>query len=357
MERESAICFGCKREFASNEITHFCNASFCPDCLELETAVCAECGSREWTGDLEYAGDNGYCSSCAERRLVRCDCCGRWIERENALGSKPYICESCCTVEQYEPAIHEYGYKPMPVFHGEGPRFFGVELEIDGGGESGSNAKALLEIANAEAENLYCKHDGSLACGFELVTHPMSLAYHETVMPWAGLLLAADSMGYTSHDADTCGLHIHISRAAFGGSEAEQDAAIARLLWFFEKNWRELLVFSRRTEEQLEQWAQRYGLTEHPSELLESAKGRGERYAAVNLVNTSTVELRIFRGTLKLKTLIAALQLADSLIDLVCGTSDRSIKSLSWQSFAHSIEKSELKGYLIERGLVSEVTD
>ncbi len=133
MERESAICFGCEREFASNEITHFCNASFCPDCLELETAVCAECGSREWTGNLEYVDDNAYCASCAERRLVRCGCCGRWIERENALGSKPYICESCCTAEQYEPAIHEYGYKPMPVFHGEGPRFFGVELEIDGG--------------------------------------------------------------------------------------------------------------------------------------------------------------------------------------------------------------------------------
>ena len=48
-------------------------------------------------------------------------------------------------------------------------------------------------------------------------------------------------MGYTSHQAGTCGLHAHISRAAFGQTEAEQDAAIARVLFFVEKHWDEIL--------------------------------------------------------------------------------------------------------------------
>ena len=71
-------------------------------------------------------------------------------------------------------------------------------------------------------------------------------------------------MGYRSHQAGTCGLHIHVSRAAFGETSRTQDAAIARVLYFFEKHWEELLKFSRRTPRQLEHWAARYGYKEHP---------------------------------------------------------------------------------------------
>ena len=45
------------------------------------------------------------------------------------------------------------------MFHGKGLRHFGVELEIDDGGTVNSNAQKLLDIANANAENLYIKTD------------------------------------------------------------------------------------------------------------------------------------------------------------------------------------------------------
>lgn len=80
--------------------------------------------------------------------------------------------------------IHEYSYRPAPNFYGNGPRFFGVELEIDEGGEYESKAKKLLNVANRDTENIYIKHDGSLDEGLELVTHPMSLEYQLTKMPW-----------------------------------------------------------------------------------------------------------------------------------------------------------------------------
>ena len=51
---------------------------------------------------------------------------------------------------------------PDLVFHGKGLRHFGVELEIDNGGTDRYNAEKLLNIANADAENLYIKTDGSL---------------------------------------------------------------------------------------------------------------------------------------------------------------------------------------------------
>ena len=132
-----------------------------------------------------------------------------------------------------------------------------MELEIDEAGEDSDNARHLLAIANQGQPQLYCKHDGSLDDGFELVTHPMSLSYHRTEMPWEALLREAVRMGHLSHQSGTCGLHIHVSREAFGGTYAHQEAAIARVLYFFEKHWEELLKFSRRTQRQLDRCAAR----------------------------------------------------------------------------------------------------
>ena len=50
--------------------------------------------------------------------------------------------------------------------------------------------------------------------------------------------------------AGTCGLHVHVSRLAFGETEEQQDTAIARVLYFFEKHWEELLKFSRRVPQE-----------------------------------------------------------------------------------------------------------
>ena len=119
-------------------------------------------------------------------------------------------------------------------------------------------------------------------------------------MPWAEVLRKAQSMGYLSHAAGTCGLHVHISRLAFGCTYEQQEAAIARLLYFVEKFWAELLRFSRRTQSQMNRWAARYGIRLTPSEQMNHAKNScAGRYTAVNLTNADTVEIRMFRGTLE----------------------------------------------------------
>lgn len=129
-------------------------------------------------------------------------------------------------------------------------------------------------------------------------------------------------MGYTSHNAGTCGLHCHVSRAALGDSYEEQEDVIARILYFFEKHWNELVRFSRRTQNQLERWASRYGYQDSPKEILKKAKGGYGRYGCVNLCNDSTIEFRMFRGTLKWNTLIATLQLIDRICDVALYLSD-----------------------------------
>ena len=158
-----------------------------------------------------------------EDRYTACARCGTLIPNHQARylpsgvdEDEPYCPDCYLTVAGQKP-IHDY-YCPSPCFWGDGPFYFGVELEIDEAGEDSDNARHLLAIANQGQPRLYCKHDGSLDDGFEPVTHPMSLSYHRTEMPWEALLWEAVRMGYFSHQSGTCGLHIHVSREAFGYS-------------------------------------------------------------------------------------------------------------------------------------------
>ena len=142
-----------------------------------------------------------------------------------------------------------------------------------------------------------------------------------------------------------------MNRNAFGSTEDEQEACIARVLYFFEKHWEELLKFSRRTQRQLDRWAARYGYKEQPREILEHAKKgyHGGRYTCVNLQNDSTIEFRMFRGTLKLNTLIATLQLVERICEVAICLSDEEVKNMSWSTFVSGCQAPELVQYLKER--------
>ena len=77
----------------------------------------------------------------------------------------------------------------------------------------------------------------------------------------------------------------------------------------------------------------------------------GGRYSSVNLQNRDTIEFRIFRGTLKYNTLIAALQLVNRVCDAAIALPDDMLKSLSWTTFVSGVTEPELIQYLKERRL------
>ena len=354
---ETYICSNCG-EVISGEPIMVGEDTLCESCAEMETVLCTHCGERIYRDDNAGDCDLPLCESCYDNHYLSCDECGCVLHSSDvyyADEDEDYpLCETCYSRVSRHKMIHDYNYKPEPLFHGEGLRYFGVELEIDGAGEDNNNARELLEIANANGEeNLYCKHDGSLDDGFELVTHPMTLDYHQNEMPWEDILRRAVELDYTSHQAVTCGLHVHVNRNAFGADGEEQDEVIARILFFFEKHWEELLKFSRRTPRQLERWAARYGYKDQPKDLLDHAKKgyHGGRYTSVNLMNTNTIEFRIFRGTLKYNTLIATLQLLDRICDVALFMSDEQLKAVSWTSFVSGCTEPELVQYLKERRL------
>ena len=354
--KEMRACCVCGNLHPVEELTEFDDSYLCADCLRAETTRCQQCGERIWLDDNAGDENTPLCQRCYDRYYTTCEDCGRVIHQDDAYyesdDDDEARCYHCHCRHADQRTIHDYYYKPEPEFHGEGNRWFGVELEIDDAGEINANAAKIESVANCGDERIYCKHDGSLNEGFEIVTHPMTLEYHMNQMPWAEILDEAKRMGYRSHQCGTCGLHVHVNRTAFGETEKEQDEVIARILYFFEKHWEELLKFSRRTHKQLKQWANRYGLKEHPQEILKHAKGDQERYTCVNLTNYHTIEFRMFRGTLKLNTLLATLQLLDRICDVALYFTDEEIKNMSWTTFvAGCAHLPELVQYLKERRL------
>ena len=346
-------CSECERELGIDEVHYFDEHAFCQDCLDEMTVLCYECGTRIYTIDAVGGDDSRLlCERCYDNTYTNCDQCGRLIRHEDAYEDEDN-CRTLCDYCIRENAVFNYSYKPMPIFYGEdSPLFIGVELEMDGGGNSNKNAKILTELANGSSKRIYIKNDGSLDEGFEVVTHPMTLKYHMEEMPWWDLTKEALQMGYRSHKAGTCGLHCHVNRTFFGDNYEQQEENIGKVLFLVEKYWEELQRFSRRTQGQMDQWASRYGFKENPKKVMDHAKCSGKgRYTCINLENYHTIEFRMWRGTLKYNTLIATLQMVAKIFNVAIFSSGKDLQNLSWWRFVSQITEPELITYLKERQL------
>ena len=363
MKENNIICSECGAVLTEEHAQYFDNRTFCHDCFEQLTTTCDNCGAIIWREHAE--GDSNYtlCSHCYEYSYTTCEDCGRLIHNEDALYEDgedyPYCRE--CFEKLNNDAIKNYSYKPEPIFYGSGNLFYGIELEIDKGGENSLNAQNLLDIANENEDRIYCKHDGSINDGFEIVSHPMTLDYHTNTMNWLDVFENAVEMDYRSHNTSTCGLHIHCSRSAFGKDYEQQEQTIGRVIFFVEKHWNELVKFSRRTPDNLNRWAAKYAtISDTTEETYKKAKDkRMGRYVAVNLENYNTIEFRLFRGTLRYKTFLATLQLVDEICYCAINMTDKEIENMSWLDFVQRIlpKKPELIQYLKEKRLyVNETT-
>lgn len=351
----TSLCSHCGGSFDEDDIRYFCGEMLCPDCLDELTVLCERCGDRIWAEDAADS-DLTLCQHCYDNYYTTCESCGCTLDYDDAYyfdddTDYPY-CRHCYNQRSSNEYIHDYGFKPDPIFYGKGNRYFGVELEIDEGGHIDANAEKICEAANTDERRVYIKHDGSLNDGMEIVTHPMTLDYHLNKMPWKEVMQKAVSLGYLSHKTRTCGLHVHVNRTTFGDTTDEQEECISRVLFFVERFWQELLKFSRRTESQIARWAARYGIKDNPKATLDNAKKNySGRYTCVNLTNYHTIEFRIFRGTLKYNTLAATLQLVNRICDLAVNMNDKELTQLNWCDFVSSVEEPELITYLKERRL------
>ena len=130
---KTIICSICGNEIPEGECTTFHGQTLCPGCLHTHTVVCRYCGQRVWDEDIHYDEGQPICPSCFAEHFLTCEGCGGTIHEHEARyldddEDAPY-CSSCYEELEDRVAIHDYSYKPEPIFWGQGPRYFGVELE------------------------------------------------------------------------------------------------------------------------------------------------------------------------------------------------------------------------------------
>ena len=347
---------------------------WCFDCIDRHAFQCEWC--EDYFSEDEY--DAYYsprgellCESCFNDRCTTCAECGEVLWRDDACwddDADAYVCEDCHDRNRSRNVIHDYGYKPRAEFRTRKgvfdtppadlkELFFGIEDECDKGDDARETASQVQEITDA----LYIKHDGSLDCGFEIVTHPCTLEYHTYEMPWKHICKTALNGGFKSHDARTCGLHVHVGVTQMADDRDEQRNIVGKIVLLVDRHWYALVKFSRRKESQLDHWAARPHIpagefTDDTYIRLALDTVHGGRYQAINLTNFSrnnTIEFRLFNGTLKRDTIIATLQLLDNLCHYAMTHTTEEVLASSFADIISVKDYKELTEYITERELTS----
>ena len=339
----------------------YVNRQFAVDSSKYDQ--CDDCGNWFSWDYMYHDSQHDICERCYDRNdWYTCERCGDLIPSGSEYWHDEEVyCEDCYQYVNENACFHDYFYKPNPRFKsmpGEVTKlYYGVELETDNGSCRSEYCDDLYGIGEHE-EFFYLKEDGSLHNGVEIVTQPCSLDYHLSEFPWEKIREVARNYGYKSHDTTTCGLHVHVSRNALGDTDTEQDLTIAKIILLVDRFWETLVKFSRRNYRSLDQWAQKPDACIEKGDdadtvISKSKRGSYTRYRAVNLTNLSTIEFRLFRGSLKVNTIKATLELLDNLVHFSKEKSLEDVQDSTWEDIVNYRRYDELQTYLTERGMLS----
>tara|TARA_R110000796_G_scaffold168408_1_gene285356 strand:+ start:455 stop:1738 length:1284 start_codon:yes stop_codon:yes gene_type:complete len=316
------------------EVTHLDKCKVCNDTINTDTDE-----SVTYSSDL-----NAWIHRDCLNEVQLCVVCKR-----PAIHLEQDICSKCMN----NHSVRNYSYKPDSRFHrvntkknepltsfsGESKHgmpilHFGVEIEVDVHADQddydnnivldGNNFASLTNIVGSAipgTDLFYCKTDSSLSDdGIEIVSHPFSWNFWKTYGQsiYDTLFSTIRNSGYYSAEGSETGMHIHISKRAIKKSH------LLKLLWFIYEspNFIELIAqrssyFGMATYDSL------LGYTPDTfklkvSKLTSVAKRRfssnAERYTALNMEPSESIEFRIFKGTLNIMTLSKAIEFIHSLL-------------------------------------------
>lgn len=340
-EEHTGVCEYCGRACVKDALSDVHGGgSWCPDCRATHAATCERCGmivpassaktvelgdgvTQTWCSECYVprtfscghcntlvVNERGvqvdnvfWCPSCANTHATECSLCGRRTGDtvDDPSGDGACVCRSCAENRSSGLVLGYHGLpKSTLKFWGDGPLFLGFELEA-GNAPEDKYHRCVIRVNKIDPErrHYHMERDGSIpGNGFELVSAPHTLEEHKKY-DWATVVKTMSANGLKSHDCGgRCGLHVHVSRAALSPSDLVNiDAFVLRNKTFWER-------VARRTQSDYARYI------EKPDAQL---GGGSERYCAVNFRNADTVEFRLFRGTLRYKTLMATLEIVDGL--------------------------------------------
>ncbi len=297
----------------------------CGDCFDDDYVFCVDTDEYHLREFVYYHESDGEYRTYEERDDA-CDYCignlSGWSESTSHLG-------------------HDKSFTPCH----DGDFTMGIELEVeaeydrdeDDDEEDSPNRRACVAACHehfneGRKADLYAmfKRDGSLndAYGFEIVTAARRMGDHiEKFSTWK-------PRGLRAWDAGNCGMHVHIDSRAFTG------LTLGKFLMFFNqaRNTKFIRGIAGRhpdTDAQARSYANRVSASaaEHPVRV-KSVSDHDSRYRMVNMTNLtqteqdrlgmsvdrcskgsySTVELRIFRATLRKDRLLAQIEFAHAAV-------------------------------------------
>ena len=372
-EVEVICCIACNTDLTGTDIakTH-AGDPVCESC----TIVCESC-DYVISVDDEYGtiGLQTWCQSCLRSNAHWCDLCEEYFvgytygtdDSDDTMCERCYenstsYCEACdasylngCDADHHDDdedtmTIHDYSYRPDPIFRSSEDEqtrlYFGIEIETEVRGGDYGDRRVAAEYAQQQLEMYdlaYLKSDGSLECGFEVVSHPLSHSYfmNDADRLWSTIDKLKSNYSMMAWGTKTCGLHVHISRAGFNNGSHQH-----RFLQLVYNNKDFYEVLAGRSSSH---WA-KFDDNVDPNTGKKSFKHKFERhgsdrYSAVNTNNRNTLEMRIFRGSLNPRFIKSAIDLAHASVEFTRVMSVKEVRDdgLSCLKFRQYIEsKSEL---------------
>lgn len=304
-------CDHCGARFDGSDICRFCS------CCErhCECSVCAGCDNAVdcLCDDCNYCTDSccecWYCESCNESH-------SRYTERCRDCDACTYGCT--CSIASYHTKVT---HTLKALGKADAKLRLGIEIEVEcKRGEPQDSAQEWLQAA---PDFVICKRDGSLDRGFEIVSCPASLAVHQERWPQY-LSNPALRHGLVSWKTTTCGLHVHVSKAALSQLD------IGKILVFINSplTRRKITALAGRESAQWAKFAQKT--------VGDVKRNHADRYQAINTQNPDTIEFRIFKGTLDSQHVLADLEFCHAVCFWAKQASVRDLES--WDSFWRFVE-------------------
>ena len=330
-------------------------------CQTLESDCFEYCEPSDTYHDSDYMSYSDYYGErisdrYRERYLYNCEHCdtelhtnGDGCDCRDNESSSDYIIDDAraCPLEHLE---NKFLKTPQC---GEKPLYMGLELEV----ETDDRADAAEYAYSHLKDYFILKPDGSLNNGFEIVSTPATLAaWRAKIAPDLNKFLdRAGQRGIKSFNTKTCGIHIHLDR------EAITPLTLGKMLVFLNaapnRNFIETIAQREANSycQPLEK-PKPTNIKKRESDQISLTS----RYQALNLCNSHTVELRIFKGTLRKESVWKNLEFATALVRFCEQTSleNLAIKDfLNWiKTPATRIQYPHLYRFLVEKNYATPAT-
>jgi hypothetical protein len=192
--------------------------------------------------------------------------------------------------------------------------YYGIELETDDYPDVCAAAENLIGMGYTESD-FYLKEDSSLSSdGIEIVFHPRNFGSWQEFDFQKVLDLVVDNGG-KSFKTESCGLHIHRSNRDLS------TITKIKLILFFGSCSEKIQVLAQRKT----MYASFSSFRDIPDKdicykVVKKGGHNRRRDQAINFLNRDTIEFRIFKGTLRLSTIMAYLAFCHYVVEFCKGT-------------------------------------